>query len=99
ALIVLHSFPTRRSSDLIHVGMADKFLPPLIDFIQKKFSPENNTFYLYGDENVYGFLRDRGVFFLGEKENNVSYFQLLLEMYSAEDRKSTRLNSSHVKNS
>ncbi|HJF27775.1 MAG TPA: TDP-N-acetylfucosamine:lipid II N-acetylfucosaminyltransferase [Acinetobacter lwoffii] len=69
---------------IIHVGMADKFLPALIDFIQKNFSPENNTFYLYGDENVYGFLRDRGVFFLGEKENNVSYFQLLLEMYSAD---------------
>lgn len=35
--------------------MADKFLPPLIDFIQEKFSHEGNVFYLYGDESVYGF--------------------------------------------
>ena len=49
---------------IIHVGMADKFLPPLIDFIQEKFSHEGNVFYLYGDESVYGFLKDRGVFFL-----------------------------------
>jgi hypothetical protein len=47
--------------------MADKFLPPLIDFIQEKFSHEGNVFYLYGDESVYGFLKDRGVFFLGKK--------------------------------
>ena len=64
--------------------MADKFLPPLIDFIQEKFSHEGNVFYLYGDESVYGFLKDRGVFFLGKKANNTSYFQLLSEMYSAD---------------
>lgn len=64
--------------------MADKFLPPFIDFIQEKFSKENNTFYLYGDESVYGFLKDRGVFFLGKKESQVSYFRLLLEMYNAD---------------
>lgn len=64
--------------------MADKFLPPLIDFIHSNFSQENNTFYLYGDESKYGFLRDRGVFFLGKKDTNISYFQLLLEMYKAD---------------
>ena len=64
--------------------MADKFLPPLIDFIQEKFPQEKNTFYLYGDETVYGFLKDRGVFFLGKKANNISYFRLLSEMYSAD---------------
>jgi hypothetical protein len=69
---------------IIHVGMADKFLPPLINFIQENFSQENNTFYLYGDENIYGFLKDRGVFFLGKKDHNTSYFQLLLEMYNAD---------------
>ena len=37
--------------------MADKFLPPLIDFIQEKFSHEGKVFYLYGDESVYGFLK------------------------------------------
>ena len=51
--------------------MADKFLPPLIDFIQEKFSHEGNVFYLYGDESVYGFLKDRGVFFLGKKVNGM----------------------------
>lgn len=64
--------------------MADKFLPPLIDFIHSNFSQENNTFYLYGDESKYSFLRDRGVFFLGKKDTNISYFQLLLEMYKAD---------------
>ena len=72
------------SKKIIHVSMADKFLPPFIDFIQEKFSKENNTFYLYGDESVYGFLKDRGVFFFGKKESQVSYFRLLLEMYNAD---------------
>lgn len=69
---------------IIHIGLADKFLPPLIDFIQSKFSREHNTFYLYGDESKYGYLRDKGVFFLGKRKNNVSYLKLLLEMYSAD---------------
>lgn len=72
------------SRKILHVSMADKFLPAFIDFIHTKFSKENNIFYLYGDESVYGFLKDRGVFFLGKKANNISYFQLLLEMYSAD---------------
>ena len=52
--------------------MADKFLPPLIDFIQEKFSHEGNVFYLYGDESVYGFLKFKyklGKFFLYEKKS------------------------------
>ena len=38
------------SKKIIHVSMADKFLPPFIDFIQEKFSKENM---IISWENVY----------------------------------------------
>src|SRR5690606_40100694 len=82
----LHSFPTRRSSDLIGFG----------GFININAKARKAELYIFiGDKSCWGkgFGRDGYKLLV-----NYGFSELGLErIYLYQDRKSTRLNSSHVK--
>src|SRR5690606_41725743 len=93
---VLHSFPTRRSSDLVglrYVGHATDARAPVLDG-----SPEERAFiayYLDGD-------RVAAAAGVGRDREMAAFHALVLtgaepSAGEVQDRKSTRLNSSHVK--
>src|SRR5690606_41376445 len=86
----LHSFPTRRSSDLDADQGLDHTLPFGDETGQRKWLRVLGTRELQegGQTRIYGTLQDV------TKIQNVTQELLVV---NAKDRKSTRLNSSHVK--
>src|SRR5207302_4709923 len=97
AALALHPFPTRRSSDLVYFcdqrGTVPALDPgfmedvvwdvPLLEGYRHKFLP--GLFGVSRDDWTVGLI------------NPVIVGELLHQSYQAVDRKSTRLNSSHVK--
>src|SRR5439155_3628588 len=89
----LHSFPTRRSSDLVAMGFgttSDEMDYPtmrghILDEAKKMFRPE-----------FLNRLDDIVVFRSLTKPDLIQILDLEIEKLSQRDRKSTRLNSSHV---
>src|SRR5690606_39794805 len=91
--------PTRRSSDL---NQNYRSSAPLIEAMNLFFKPSEDfdTFYYQGEKEgiVYHHVdspgNGKGVLLYG---NKVDFPITIIESNLAEDRKSTRLNSSHVK--
>src|SRR5690606_41618078 len=75
---VLHSFPTRRSSDLIGIAVFFLFFESVVSVfdLSNNFEITNNLAFQSG-----------------------SYPKKMVQRFLSRDRKSTRLNSSHVKSS
>src|SRR5207253_8834315 len=92
---VHHPFPTRRSSDLRRQGLADAFVAE-VDERQLGLQGEQlkaaDGFFLFVLES-----EGRGALALFEdSEDTAEQVQLGLVGFALLDRKSTRLNSSHV---
>src|SRR5207249_8832444 len=93
----LHAFPTRRSSDL--VAIAGSFTADgkgnITEGIEDENGPTGSTLTvpLTGTYNVGS--DNRGAFTITTASGSKTY-ALVLNSISSEDRKSTRLNSSHV---
>src|SRR5690606_39897665 len=88
----LHPFPTRRSSDLPHHRHSDAFLGELLDLGEEAAAGE-------GEVGPQGELRREAV---GEEDDVLQLLRRAAQGLgglpeAGEDRKSTRLNSSHVK--
>src|SRR5690606_39852194 len=85
--LALHSFPTRRSSDLFLI--IDKFVNILGDFLHRL-----NKFGLTGIASSHAFHECSEIYMIGNGHRLIPprVFKTM-----AVDRKSTRLNSSHVK--
>src|SRR5690606_40150506 len=85
----LLSFPTRRSSDLTGFRVfADAMVDTCILLVENSAS-ENNLIKIYKPKNPVIKVPDNGLEILQSEFKRTESFQL--------DRKSTRLNSSHVK--
>src|SRR5690606_41370057 len=85
----LHSFPTRRSSDL-GIDILPKQKTIIIGKINYKHNPSfsfRSTFFINNADTAYNNWHKTNYFFEGYHSN----------AHSFQDRKSTRLNSSHVK--
>src|SRR5690606_41488321 len=93
----LHPFPTRRSSDLLlkKLSINKDILETKLDELLKSFPRVSGQAYLSSATN--------NVLQQAEKETRefkdeyISIEHLLLALQASRDRKSTRLNSSHVK--
>src|SRR5690606_40859891 len=77
----LHSFPTRRSSDLVHHWIVVRYI--LLNFFLYRLTGREST---TTQEPLHRFQRQV-----------VNAARLFVELIPKVDRKSTRLNSSHVK--
>src|SRR5690606_41281088 len=90
----LPSFPTRRSSDLEAKAILNKFLyasssiSEIEYFISKTPSNASSLKFHFFNESDFTTVRPNGTF---------SIFLILMTLLGRLDRKSTRLNSSHVK--
>src|SRR5690606_41772958 len=88
----LHSFPTRRSSDLQFIGSASYSNRTDFRFWSEElYRKKTGEFFLYGEggpASKYGRKIEQNTWSGGEQ---------IIPLTLKEDRKSTRLNSSHVK--
>src|SRR5690606_40108306 len=93
--LVLHSCPTRRSSDLAHVlrGRVKRVVPRPNDSINETWISDRDRFSCYG---LYTEDRLTRPLVKVDQEWTEVTWQQALEKAASEDRKSTRLNSSHV---
>src|SRR5690606_40198097 len=91
----LHSFPTRRSSDLASNGV---FGDPCNGTVKRLYVQVTySTTLPLRLVGFNGFINNAGKVELGwSTEDEVNFSHFIIER-SEEDRKSTRLNSSHVK--
>src|SRR5207247_10798753 len=89
ALVVLCSFPTRRSSDLVSQFVFVQWVAPFVSEFPEKVSA------FYWARTVKG----SPTALMNMVSSNINQWTLLAAMlpivYSMRDRKSTRLNSSH----
>src|SRR5690606_40580886 len=86
----LLSFPTRRSSDLGTTAItgASRFVQEIVPPFARDSLQAGNHFSVHDDAAAYA----------GSHDHSKDYFRFVQKGFSgAQDRKSTRLNSSHVK--
>src|SRR5207249_6149061 len=93
ALPYLHSFPTRRSSDLIRV-MAEMVAERAFhSTLSRRHNSLKNKLGIRGDHHIKGFRAHHRNAFTAQKSCERDFIEILRQ---GKDRKSTRLNSSHV---
>src|SRR5207253_10323038 len=91
---ILHSFPTRRSSDLNDYGTAMRWLTLLMSL---PLTPTRHRVGVWRKLQRMGAVKLRGAaWILPESPETTELFQWLVQEIQSLDRKSTRLNSSHV---
>src|SRR5690606_41727855 len=94
-LLVLHTFPTRRSSDLAVDNLsAEEVLLPLA----QERGIAIMVYMPFGRTRLWNRVAGRDVPEWANEFGATTWGQFFLK-FAASDRKSTRLNSSHVKNS
>src|SRR5690606_42075324 len=94
-----HAFPTRRSSDLV-LRIMNRLIVggPILNalLLTKYMAPEFETMFVVGEKDDHE--QDAG-FLLKDLDIHPVYIPEMGRSLHAGDRKSTRLNSSHVKSS
>src|SRR5690606_40347229 len=90
----LHSFPTRRSSDLSTTPLDPRVLDAMLPTLREDFGNAASVHHAYGHraEDLVEQARVTVAALIGAEPK-----EIIFTSGATEDRKSTRLNSSHVK--
>lgn len=71
---------------IVHIGRADKFIPPFIEFVKKNFDLNMHEFWMFGGMAEKQLQNDRNVHLVkkGFISERVAYFKIIYAMHNAE---------------